>query len=134
METRLLSRHGEEGFTLLEVLVAMVILSIAMLGAQAAFADRLVRDVTREDRRIVALQLAADRVQAIQMEPSYEQLDARWEATETGMTGFPGFTRKTTVDRTVNATQRIDFVTATVTVTNPQLSPGVTRTIIIAAP
>ena len=134
MATRLLSARGEEGFTLLEVLIAMVILSVALLGAQAALTDRLVRDVHREDRRVVAMQLAADRMQAVQMDPMYVQLTTRYQGTETGMAGFADFTRKTTVVRTLNAAQRIDYSTVTVTVSHPQLTPDVTRTLILAAP
>lgn len=134
MGTGLLNRRGEEGFTLVEVLIAMVILSFAVLGAQAALTDRLVRDVGREDRRTIATQLAADRIQTIQMDPSYEQLSGRYQATETAITGFPEFTRTTSIVRTSVPKNRIDYLTVSVTVTNPQLSPAVSRTIIIAAP
>ena len=134
MDTELLKRRGDEGFTLLEVLIAMVILSIAVMGAQAALTDRLVRDVNREDRRTIAIQLVADRIQAIQMDPSYEQLAARYQMTESAIPNFTGYTRKTTVVQTYNAKDRVDYKTATVIVSHAQLSPAVTRTIIIAAP
>jgi prepilin-type N-terminal cleavage/methylation domain-containing protein len=119
------------GFTLMEVLIAMVILSIMILGFQAAFAGRLLSTVHAEDRRTVALQLAAERVRAVQLDPVYTALEARYEAVESSLPGFPGYGRSTRVDRT---TAGGDMTTVTVTVTHARLARPVTRTLVLAAP
>ena len=50
---------------MIEVLVAMVILAIVMLGLQATITDRVVRTVGAETRRATANQLAKDRIAAL---------------------------------------------------------------------
>jgi len=110
----------------------MVILSIMILGFQAAFAGRLLSTVNAEDRRTVALQLAAERVRAVQLDPVYSALETRYETTEATLANFPGYARSTRVDRTVNTSG--DVTKVTVTVTHPRLSRSVTRTLVLAAP
>ena len=133
VEARVLTpRRLDAGFTLMEVLIAMVILSIMILGFQAAFAGRLLTTVNAEDRRSVALQLAVERVRAVQLDPVYTALETRYEATESSLTNFPGYGRATRVDRIVNTSG--DLTTVTVTVTHPRLAKPVTRTLVLAAP
>ncbi|HEX8430953.1 MAG TPA: prepilin-type N-terminal cleavage/methylation domain-containing protein [Longimicrobium sp.] len=131
MDSRVLNR---DGFTLLEVLIAMVILSIAMLGTHVALSDRLIRDVGQADNRSIAMQLAADRIQMVQLEPNYGALETVYEKTETGMAGFPGFTRVTDINRSNVATTKMDFKTVTVTVTHARLNPSISRSVVVAAP
>ena len=127
---RPLLRNG--GFTLLEVLIAMVILGITLLGVQAAMTDRLVQDVGLQDRRTIALQLAVDRLQAVQMDPVYSALEARYAGTENAIPNFPRYVRTTSIVRTVNGSS--DFKTVTVTVTRPGLPQPVSRSVTVAAP
>ncbi len=132
VEARLLTPgRPDAGFTLLEVLISMVILSIMILGFQAAFAGRLLSTVHAEDRRTVALQLAAERVRAVQLDPVYTALETRYEAVEASLPNFPGYGRSTRVERTTTAG---DMTTVTVTVTHPRLPKPVTRTLVVAAP
>lgn len=132
VEARLLTApRRDAGFTLLEVLIAMVILSIMILGFQAAFAGRLLSTVNAEDRRTVALQLAAERVRAVQLDPVYAALETRYETTEATLASFPGYRRATRVDRTTTGG---DYTTVTVTVTHARLARPVTRTLVVAAP
>lgn len=133
VEARLLTPgRPDAGFTLLEVLISMVILSIMILGFQAAFAGRLLSTVHAEDRRTVALQLAVERVRAVQLDPVYTALETRYETVEATLANFPGYARSTRVDRTVNTAG--DLTTVTVTVTHPRLQKPVTRTLVVAAP
>jgi prepilin-type N-terminal cleavage/methylation domain-containing protein len=138
VEARLLTRGGarapraDGGFTLLEVLISMVILSIMILGFQAAFTGRLLRDVNTEDRRTVAMQLAAERLRAAQLDPVYGALEARYAATEATITSYPGYKRTTQVVRTLTAT--LDYKTLTVTVEHPRMPRPVKRTLVVAAP
>lgn len=124
--------RADGGFTLLEVLIAMVILSIMILGFQAAFTGRLLRDVNTEDRRTVAMQLAAERLRAAQLDPVYGALETRYGATEANITNFPGYRRTTQVVRTQTTT--LDYKTLTVTVEHPRMPRPVKRTLVVAAP
>lgn len=132
MEEKLLTPRADAGFTLMEVLVAMVILGIVLIGFQAAATDRMIRDLSSTDRRTIALQLAVERLRAVQLDPVYPALEARYAGSEASLAGAPGFTRATAVTRTVNGL--VEYKTVTVTVQHPQLSQPVKRTLIIAAP
>lgn len=124
---------GRDGFTLLEVLIAMVILGFVVLGVQAAMTDRMVRDLGWQETRMVANQLAMDRIHALQADPVYASLAARYGGTERSLAGAPGFERTTTFT-TTELTGRNTYVTATVRVTAPRLPRPVSRTIVIASP
>lgn len=127
------SRPGRDGFTLLEVLIAMVILGFVVLGVQAAMTDRMVRDLGWQESRMVANQLAMDRIHALQADPVYATLATRYAGTERTLPGAPGFERTTTFTST-QLRGGNTYVTATVRVTAPRLPRPVSRTIIIASP
>lgn len=131
MEERVLTRR-DGGFTLIETLIAMVILGMVVIGMQAALTQRLSGDLGSMDTRNAALQLAADRLRTVQLDPVYASIGARYAATETAIPGYPGFQRATTVTR--NLTAGNDFTTVSVAVSSPRLRQPVTRTLVIAAP
>ena len=138
METRLLSagpgRHrlDERGFTLLEAMISLVILAVVLISFQAIAADRMLGDMRVNDRRTVALQLAVDRLRAVQLDPVYGQIASRYAGSESSLSGFPGYTRATVVQRTISG--RVDYTTVTVTVQHAQLTRPVKRTLVLAAP
>lgn len=119
---------GEGGFTLIEVVVAMTILGFAVLGLQAVVTDRLLQDVGREEARATARQLVDDRLSLVQSEPEYAQIPGRYTGTETALTGFTGFTRRTTV------AQRLDHTVVTVDVYTPIYSDTVSGTVVVGVP
>ncbi|HEX7242448.1 MAG TPA: prepilin-type N-terminal cleavage/methylation domain-containing protein [Longimicrobiaceae bacterium] len=135
MGTRVLS-GDTGGFTLLEVLIAIVILGICLLGVQAAVTDRFVRDIGGHDRQAVAAQLVEDRIQAIQLDPVYATLETRYEGSDSTIPGFPGFTRTTEIVQVRSVTPRgvVDYRKATVTVRSRNLARPVSRTITVGAP
>lgn len=110
----------------------MVILGIALLGLQAAMTDRLINDVGLQDRRTVALQLAADRLGSVQADPVYGELERRYAGTETEVEDFRGYRRETDIRRT--SRDGVDYKTVTVTVSHRLLREPVSRTLVIAAP
>lgn len=132
MEERILTRRPDAGFTLIEVMVSMVILAIVLVSFQAAATQRLLGDMKVQDTRNAAVQLAADRIRQVQLDPVYNELTTRYNATEAAIAGYPGFTRVTTVTQTATGGQ--DYVTVTVEVTRPGLAVPVKRTVVIAAP
>lgn len=92
------------GFTFIEVLMAMVLLGFALLGAQAVITDRLVNNVGRENSRATALSLVEDRLQLVQTAPEYSALEDRFEGTEADLPHFDGYVRETAVQRNADHT------------------------------
>lgn len=125
--------RGSEGFTLLEVLIAMVILGFVVLGVQASMTDRMVRDLGWQESRMVANQLAMDRIHALQADPVYATLSTRYGGTERTLAGAPGFERTTTFT-TTELRGGNTYLTVTVSVTAPRLPRPVNRTVVIASP
>jgi type IV pilus modification protein PilV len=127
--------RARKGFTLIEVVVAMVLLTMVVLGSQG-LAARMVHTTAESNVRMQAMQLAHDRVDMVRLDPQYDSLVARYQGTESGIPMHPGFTRVTTLTRTQTATSTgtIDFYTITVRVTAPALSGAVTRTVAVAKP
>ena len=122
------------GFTMVEVIVSLVLLSIAVLGLQLVAASML-RQTSVSQVRLSAAQLAEDRVDLIKLEPNYGNLSS-YVATENNITGFPRYTRRTTLlarrDSTVNGIT--DFKRITVAVTAPGLSAPIIRNVTVGAP
>ena len=136
-EEVLMSRR--EGFTLVEVVVALLLLSVSVLGIQIVAASMLRRMATGNIQQ-TAIQLAEDRIDRVRLEPNYAVLDS-FARTESTLTGFPNYTRITTVTRFVDTTaagtdtMRItDFRRFTVEVRRQALPAPVFRTLVIGAP
>ena len=130
MEERAVS--GRAGFTLMEVLIAMVILAIALLGIQAAMSDLLIRDTGVEQKRAVAQELAAERLRAVAMDEAYAQLERRYETTEDPVSGFAGYKRTTEITRT--QANGADYKTVSVKVERAGMTTPVVRTVVVGAP
>lgn len=120
---------------MVEILMALLLLSFVVLGFQAATGE-IIHHAATSDRELVAVQLVEDRLELIRLDPSYEQLEARYEAVEDGLPGFPGLTRTTAVARTQTtlATGLLDYLRITVTVEGGGLPEPIARTVVVAAP
>jgi type IV pilus modification protein PilV len=123
-----------DGFTLVEVLVALLLLAVCVLGIQLLAAGMLSR-MAKGNVQITAVQLAEDRIDRIRLEPNYTVLDT-FAVTENTLAGFPNYQRITTVVRDVDttATGIIDFRRVTVQVLGVGLPAPVFRTLVIGAP
>ena len=102
----------KNGFTLIEVMIAMVIMSTVLLAMVAATSS-LIHVVTVADRNSSALQLVDSRIER----PT-----------------LTGFVRTTTIVRFGGTGQAVDYKKVTVTVTGPGVPDPVSRTITMAAP
>lgn len=122
-----------DGFTLVEVMIALVILSFVILGMTTA-TGALVRNVAMDGRTTTAIQLAEDRVEQLELIPDYAAIDSLNGTVETQLAGPPGFTRETQVVHYGGAGQAYDFVKITVTVSGPGLLAPVHRTVAVGAP
>jgi prepilin-type N-terminal cleavage/methylation domain-containing protein len=126
---------GRRGFTLVEVLMAVVLLSFMVMGFQAA-TGKIIHYAAQSDREAVATQLVEDRLDLIRLDPTYEGLEIRHESDDEALVGFPELTRRTEIVRTHRKEDAgvLDYTTITVTVSGPSLRAPVSRTIVIGAP
>lgn len=124
---------GRGGFTMVEVIVALVILSIAVLGL-AGSATRLTTSAANAEVRAQATYAAQDRIGRIEVDGRYTLLDSLFEGVEVDVPAT-GYTRTTTVEH-VNTTSpdTLDYRVVTVEVTGPGLTVPVERTLMVAAP
>lgn len=128
-----LGREAERGFTLIEVMVALVILAVVLLGLGAA-TGTLVSRVSNSGRKEVALELAQDRLTRIQIDPVYDSLEARYASTGDTVPGHPGYTMSTDIVHWGGSGQAEDYKVVTVQVDAPGLAGPVARTGTVGAP
>lgn len=127
------------GTTLIEVIIAVMILSGVLIGL-SNFTRRLQRLTSNHDALATASELATARLDAILLHGTYSTLVSTFNGTtETSassanppMTQYPGYSRATSVVA-VDSAYRAKYVTVTVTVTQPATSTTVTKSLVIAA-
>lgn len=123
---------ARRGFTLIEVVVAALILTSALL-AMAGFTMRYQQTESRVRIFNRAQELASVRLEAVRSTVPYAALDTM-ATTESDIPGAPGFTRVTRVTRTGGApTDTVDFRTVTVRVTAPNNLVTVSKSSLVAA-
>jgi prepilin-type N-terminal cleavage/methylation domain-containing protein len=124
--------RGRRGLTLVEVIVALAILSGVMLGL-GMFSVRLSQATSAARLRVTAAQLAADRLEAAKGAVRYTAIESLFVATEASITGYPGYARRSWVTRVGGtASDTIDYKIVTVQVTNAQMTGNVRKTTVIA--
>jgi prepilin-type N-terminal cleavage/methylation domain-containing protein len=117
------------GMTLMEVMVAMVILCGALLG-MGRFITSFSHATADGAMSSTASDLVLDRLEFVKASTPYSALPT-YIATEAVIPGYSGFTRQTQVLRTNNATT--DYTAVTVTVSHPSLKKSVKKTTIIGS-
>jgi prepilin-type N-terminal cleavage/methylation domain-containing protein len=124
---------GRRGFTLIEIMVAMVVLAAVLLGA-GRFTARFLHTTAISQAMTVASDVASERMEMITTDPSYTTLGARWSGTTTGFPGYPAMTMTTTAQRITGNNPRRDYTIVTVQVTEPTLPAPVRLTSIVGQP
>ncbi|MGH7584272.1 MAG: type IV pilus modification PilV family protein [Gemmatimonadales bacterium] len=130
--------RDRRGFTLIEVMIAMVILTILALGV-ARFSALFGRALANSSVRVVAAGVALDRLQLVEADPRYTSLVALYYtaaagADTTGFPGYPSMRRVTYLVRDRSGTPARDRTTVTVRVLDPSMPDTVTVTSVIASP
>jgi prepilin-type N-terminal cleavage/methylation domain-containing protein len=129
-----LAARDRRGFSLVEVIVALSILGGVLL-ALGLFSARLSQATSTGRIRVTAAQLAADRLETVKTAPRYSAIESLYVATENSISGFPGYTRRTWVQRVGGAvTDTIDYKIITVQVANAQLRGNTVRKTTVIAP
>ena len=123
---------NRKGFTLVEVIVAMVVLMMVVI-ALGRTSGMFVSKMVRNDIKTAAIQMAEDKVQAIQMEPVYDSIEAKYAKTELNWPGLPGISRVTQVLH-VGGGVLADYKVITVTVSGTGLLAPLARTVVMGAP
>lgn len=107
------------GFTLIEVMIAMVILSIVALGL-GRFVGMFLNMVTTSSTRTVASTVARQQMENILSDPAYP-LPSSWAGAVTGFPGYPAMTRITMLNRVTSSSPARDYTIITVQVTEPTM-------------
>lgn len=123
---------GREGFTLVEIIVAIVMLSFVLLGLVGS-TMKLESSIREQERRSVAIELVEERIAQIQIDPAYGTLEERYAGEDRPVTAHPDFVR-TTVGKEVLGAEGEEYKVFTVSVDGPGVGPTVQRTIVVAAP
>lgn len=119
------------GFTLVEIMVSLTILSVVLLGLVSSTA-RLERSVQVHESRTLAIEMVEEQLAQIQFDPDYENLEDEYEGEIAPIDAHPDFVR-TTEGLRVQA-DGTDHTIFTVTVEGPGVGDPVSRTIVVAAP
>jgi Tfp pilus assembly protein PilV len=129
---RVLARHARRAMTLVETLVAIVILGTALIGlgefmAQFAHATK----VSALQQR--GLDLATDRIDSVEHSQTYVSMDSMAAIENIGIDSTV-YKRQTWVQHIGGgATDTMDYRTVTVAVTLPTVAVPVRKTVIVAA-
>jgi prepilin-type N-terminal cleavage/methylation domain-containing protein len=138
LDPGVLMHRNEAGFTLIEVSIAVVILSVSLMIVPMA-GMRFTQAVNKNRMRNEANAIADAWVARCRSEPNYAALDStvagKCRSTGTGL-GSYNFTRTTTVTSDASlsgvADTLNDYKRITIVVTATGLSPSVSRTITVA--
>ena len=133
------TRMHKRGFSLVEIMVALTILMIIILGL-ANTTISFLHETTIDTVRVRAQSFADMRIAEVRGYPTYDNLVATFNNTDTPESGF---TRQTVVVRDKSATSTVqqsspgcpknDVTRVTVTVTNAGLAAPISRTLAISS-
>jgi prepilin-type N-terminal cleavage/methylation domain-containing protein len=130
---------GKKGFTLIEVLIAVVLLSIAVVSLGQFMANY--QNATSKSTLLSTMTtIAKERIELIRGDPRYTTLVSRYATgASADTTGFPGYSmirRRTFAVRDQSGTPARDRTTVTVRVftTNAIIKDTVSLTAVVARP
>lgn len=107
---------NRKGFTLIEVLIAVVVLSLAVMSL-GQFMGKYQNATTKATMLSTMTNIAKERIELIRSDPRYTTLVTRYQTADSvGMAGYPQLTRKTIVTRDQTGTPARDRTTVTVKV------------------
>ncbi len=129
-------KTNEAGFTLVEITIAILILTTAVLGI-AASTGQMLQPAADAEIEFKALQAVEDRLALISLDPRYPALDSIYTATETSLPGLDSLTRTTEIARMsddISGAGTWDRTQIVVTVQGGRLKQPVSRKLVLGAP
>ena len=129
-------KKSQGGFTIIEITIAIMILTAAVLGIAAATAQLLVPAGDAE-LEFQALQSVEERLALIRLDPRYVLLDSIYEDSETNLPGLTDLTRETVVTRRQGAQtggKIWDYTEIVVSITGGRLKNDIYRKLILGMP
>lgn len=127
---------SRSGFTLIEVMIAMILLVI-VVTTMARFAGTFSRSMATSTVRVIATGVATGRLELVRADPRYSQLVSLYNSgAGADTTGFPHYPTMRRVTRVVrDQAGGRDRTTVTVRVWDPQiLRDTISVTAVIASP
>ncbi len=130
---------NRKGFTLIEVLIAVVLLSLAVISL-GQFMGKFQNATAKATLLSTMTSIAKERIELIRGDPRYATLATRFgSGASADTTGFPGYSmirRRTIVNRDVSGSPARDRTTVTVRVftTTTIVKDTVSLTAVIARP
>jgi len=131
----MLTPGDRRGFTLVEIIVALLLLSVAVLGMGAS-SGALVRRALEAELESLARQAVEDRLSLVALEPVYSQIDD-YAGTESGIAGLEGTSRVTDVEhirQDGSGGRMIDYREIKVTVSGGAVRRPVSGSVTVGAP
>lgn len=126
---------NRNGFTLIEIIAALLILSVGILAMTASAARLSTSSVTAEEQA-TALEAVNERLERALLHPGYVDLDSVFAGSESGVP-TQGYTRVTTVDRVRESSEDgevTDYTRITVSVSGPGMEAPLVRHAVLGAP
>jgi prepilin-type N-terminal cleavage/methylation domain-containing protein len=121
------------GMTLIEVMIALVMLSTVLVG-MGVFMAQYGRSVGTSSANATARELVAERLEYVKGTVQYPTIEVTYGGFEASIPGYPGFTRRTLVMRVGGRpNDRYDHKVITVIVNGPGLLKPVKKTSVISA-
>jgi prepilin-type N-terminal cleavage/methylation domain-containing protein len=118
-------RSVRRGNTLIEIMVALTIITTALLGF-GAFIGRFMHATSQAEVSSIAMDLAVSRVELIKAWPTYATLEATFNGTNASLPNCTGCVMTTLI--TKDSTAIVDYKTVTVKITVPALNSAYTET------
>jgi prepilin-type N-terminal cleavage/methylation domain-containing protein len=126
-------KQDRDGFTLVEIVIAILILTVAILGL-ASSTSQMLQPTGDAEVEFVALQQVEDRLAEISLDPRFGSLDTLYAGTDSISAVLPGAIRKTDFTRTTTAGDGgkvLDYWTVVVTVSGGRLPSAISRKLLI---
>ncbi len=122
----------ERGFTIIETMIALVILTIVVMGSGRVVGTFL-HSVSTSSTKTVATEVATAQLEQIRADPVYPIATAA--GTITGFPGYPSMKRVTSFNRLGGPTYAVrDYTVITIRVSEPTMRDTVNVTAVVAKP
>ncbi|MGI9627763.1 MAG: prepilin-type N-terminal cleavage/methylation domain-containing protein [Longimicrobiales bacterium] len=122
-----------DGYALIELMIAVVVLTVAVLGV-AGSTGSIAVEAGRAETEAHATAAVDERISKISLDPRLPLLDSIYQTTETELPGLRGYSRSTVFDSVtvpLSGNNAAIYRRVTVSVAGPQLPVAISRTVVL---